>query len=119
MEDIDHDQTQEVDYLLGSALCIRRSVFQDLQGFDPKLFMYFEDQDLCRRCWKAGWKVVYHPQASMVHYHRRETAVGGLFAQLTNPLTRIQLHSAWHYFRKFHGEAHPRPSSYDPHPPVS
>ena len=108
LADWDHGATREVDYLLGAAMLVRREALQQVGGFDPEYFMYFEDQDLCRRFWKAGWKVVYHPGAELIHYHRRETADGNFLRQLTHPLTRVQIKSAVYYFRKYRGEPNPR-----------
>ncbi len=106
MTDVDHSKTQDVDYLLGAAMLVRKEVLQKVGGFDPAYFVYFEDQDLCRQIWKAGWRVVYHPEAVMTHYHRRETAEGHFFRQMFKPLTRIQLRSAVYYFRKYKDEPH-------------
>lgn len=108
LADWDHATTREVDYLLGAAMLIRREALHEVGGFDPAYFMYFEDQDLCRRFWKAGWKVVYHPGAELIHYHRRETADGNFLRQLTHPLTRVQIKSAVYYFQKYWGEKNPR-----------
>jgi len=111
LADWDHASTREVDYLLGAAMLVRREALRQVGGFDPKYFMYFEDQDLCRRFWKSGWKVVYHPAAELIHYHRRETADGNFFRQLIHPLTRVQIKSAVYYFYKYRGEKNPRISS--------
>ena len=102
MKDWDHTETRDVDYLLGAALLVRREAIEQVGKFDPQFFMYFEDQDWCRRFSDKGWRVVYHPAAKIVHYHRRETAEGGFWEQVSNPLTRIQLKSAWRYYRKYH-----------------
>jgi GT2 family glycosyltransferase len=108
MADWDHKETRDVDYLLGAAMLVRREAYQQVGPFDPQFFVYFEDQDWCRRFWKTGWRVVYHPGASIIHYHRRETAEGGFIAQLRNPLTRIQMKSALYYYGKYKGEGNPR-----------
>jgi GT2 family glycosyltransferase len=108
MKDADPTKTQEVDYLLGAALFIRRKALEEVGGFDPGFFVYFEDQDLCRRFWMKNWKVVYYPEASLVHYHRRETAEGNFIKQIMNPLTRIQIKSAVYYYQKYKNEKHPR-----------
>ena len=107
MAEWDHSQTRDVDYVLGAAMCVRREALKDVGPFDSNFFVYFEDQDWCRRFWKAGWRVTYHPKAWMVHYHRRETAEGGFLAQVRNPLTRVQLKSALYYYRKYQGEPNP------------
>lgn len=108
MLDWDHGSTRDVDYLLGACLVVRREAYEKVGGFDPVFFMYFEDQDWCRRMWLAGWRVVYDPGASMIHYHRRETAEGSFWQQLKNPLTRVQMQSARAYFAKYRGQPNPR-----------
>lgn len=59
------------DWLSGTVLLIRRSSFEAIGGFDEKFFLYYEDEDLCRRLRRGGWRVGVCPQASAVH------AVGG------------------------------------------
>jgi len=108
MKDFDHEEIREVDYLLGAAILVRGKAVEEVGVFDPEFFMYFEDQDLCRRFWKAGWRVIYHPKAELIHYHRRETAEGSFLSQLKNPLTRIQMQSALYYYKKYKGESNPR-----------
>ena len=46
---------------------IRRSVFDELEGFDESYFMYMEDVDLCWRAWRAGHRVHYDPAVRVVH----------------------------------------------------
>lgn len=58
---------QEVDIVIGAALMIRRSLFEDLAGFDETFFMYFEESDLCERARAKGWKVVYDPTVALIH----------------------------------------------------
>lgn len=107
MEDWDHKETREVDYLLGAAMFVRKEAVDDVGVFDPEYFVYFEDQDWCRRFWKAGWKILYYPETQLVHYHRRETAEGNFLKQLFNKLTRIQIQSALYYYKKYKGEENP------------
>lgn len=116
MKDWDHEEIQDVDYLLGAALFVRATAVEQVGGFDPAFFIYFEDQDWCRRFWLSGWRVVYHPDIQLIHYHRRETAEGSFFQQLKNPLTRIQMQSALYYYKKYKGQPHPR---HDAHSHVS
>ena len=107
MVDDDHSKVQDVDYILGAAMLIRKQALDEVGGFDPEFFVYFEDQDLCRRFWKKGWRVVYNPDVELIHYHRRETAEGGFVKQIFNPLTRIQIQSALYYYKKYKGEDNP------------
>lgn len=43
-----------VDFVTGADLFMSKSCFQNIGGFDEKIFMYFEDEDLCRRCAALG-----------------------------------------------------------------
>ena len=54
-------------WLSGSCLLLRRAAFDEVGGFDPGYFMYFEDLDLCRRLADAGWQSVYVPSAVVEH----------------------------------------------------
>lgn len=58
---------EEVFWVAGTALFVRRSIFLELGGFDENIFMYFEDVDFCRRLRIAGKKVVYFPLVSVFH----------------------------------------------------
>ena len=108
MADWDHTEMRDVDYLLGAAMFVRKTALDEVGGFDPNFFIYFEDQDLCRRFWLKNWRVVYQPQIKMIHYHRRETAEGSFLSQLFNPLTRKQIESALYYYKKYKGDKNPR-----------
>ena len=108
MRDVDHDKILDVDWVMGSAMMARREHLQKLGGFDESFFMYFEDADLCRRTWENGLRVVYYPEARMVHYHRRATADGSLFRQLLNPLAWRHIESGVRFFMKYRGKENPR-----------
>jgi len=67
MEDWSHDLTCEVDHVMGAFYFIRRNLYEALQGFDERFFVYLEDLDLSLRVRKAGWKVVYLSKARAFH----------------------------------------------------
>lgn len=106
----DHHETMEVDSLIGAALFCRAEVLKSIGMFDERFFMYYEDNDLCRRFWESGHQVVYHPKAQMVHYHRRASADGGLLAQLFSKFAWIQIASFVKYYRKYYHLPNPRES---------
>lgn len=45
----------------GSAMVVRRKVFEELGGFSPELFLYHDEIDLCSRVWSKGYAVVAVP----------------------------------------------------------
>lgn len=67
LEDWDHSSAREVDWVSGAVLLITEQVRDCLGGFDPQFYMFCEDVDLCKRCWDAGFDVVYDPIAVFVH----------------------------------------------------
>ncbi len=60
-------------WLSGACLLLRRSAFEEVGGFDPGYFMYFEDVDLGDRLAAAGWQNIYAPSARVVHLGGRST----------------------------------------------
>jgi N-acetylglucosaminyl-diphospho-decaprenol L-rhamnosyltransferase len=54
-------------WLSGSCILVRRQAFEQVGGFDPGYFMYFEDVDLGDRLTQAGWQNVYVPTAQVMH----------------------------------------------------
>ncbi len=58
----------ETHRLQGHAFLIRRSVFEEVGGFDPAFGRgYYEDVDLGRRLNQRGWRIGVHPEASIQH----------------------------------------------------
>jgi GT2 family glycosyltransferase len=62
-----HDETIEVDQVIGAFFLVRRTVFEALQGFDEQFFVYFEEVDFSRRAREAGWRSVYLANAQAFH----------------------------------------------------
>jgi N-acetylglucosaminyl-diphospho-decaprenol L-rhamnosyltransferase len=69
MQDLDHSQTQAVDWLLGACMFIRREILETVGPLDEGYFLYVEDIDWARRMHREGWQVYYVPTAQIVHHH--------------------------------------------------
>jgi GT2 family glycosyltransferase len=106
MEDFDHYRYRLVDWVQGSAFMIDGALFRELGGFDRRFFMYYEDVDLCRRCWEKGRPVYYVPEAEIRHRYRKESADGrGIFSSLLkNRMTRAHISSWLKYSLKWWGK---------------
>jgi len=92
-----------VDWLMGSAMLVRKAAIDEVGMFDDRFFMYFEDVDWCRRFWEKEWQVIYYPQAMLYHYHGQASrGKKGLFEVMLNKYTRIHITSAVKFFWK-HG----------------
>lgn len=73
MQDWDHNEIKEVDYLIGACQFFRREVVDKIGMYDDKIFYGPEDIDFCLRIWKAGWKVYYYPFTQIIHHEQRIT----------------------------------------------
>jgi len=62
-------ETGETSWCSGAAALIRRRAFDEVGGFDERLyFMYCEDVDLSWKLWQKGWKCVYLSEAGIRHF---------------------------------------------------
>lgn len=61
---------QEVDWVSGGSIMVRKDLFEKLKGFDEKIFMYMEDMELCFRAKKAGSKIFFYPDVRIIHEER-------------------------------------------------
>ena len=62
-----HTSTRQVDHVIGAFYLVRRSLFDSLNGFDERFFVYLEDLDLSLRVHRAGWRCVYYTGAQAFH----------------------------------------------------
>ena len=60
-------------YIEGADLIVRREAYQQAGGFDEAIFMYMEETDLCRRIEKAGYRIRYFPEKTIVHLQGKST----------------------------------------------
>jgi GT2 family glycosyltransferase len=62
-----YDRQAEVESLYGAALLVRRAAAAEVGLFDEAFFMFSEETDWLHRFRAAGWKVLFTPQAEVVH----------------------------------------------------
>jgi hypothetical protein len=62
-----HDELREVDWVTGCALLIKASLIEKIGLIDSRFFIYYEENDWCRRAREAGHRVIYVPEACMWH----------------------------------------------------
>lgn len=70
---IDEFEEAEIDVLCGAIMFIRSSILDEVGLLDETFFMYGEDIDLSYRIQKAGVKVYYYPDTSIIHYKGEST----------------------------------------------
>ena len=97
------DRLQDVDWVVGAAMMVRRQAVEQVGGLDEGFFMYSEELDWCRRIKSAAapsgapWRVVYLPAAAVVHHE-------GKSSEQVVASRHIRFHSSKiRYFAKYHG----------------
>jgi len=92
----DHGSTANVEFLVGAALLVRRSAFDEIGGFDPDFFMFNEEVDLSYRMKHAGRRILFCPEAEFAH-------VGGASTTpVWDSMYREQLRSHLRFLNKHH-----------------
>lgn len=102
-DNIQHD----VDWLVGAAMLVRREAlegavvtavnFNSRGPFDEGFFMYSEELDLCKRIKRDGWRIVYTPEPTVMHYEGRSS-------EQVVALRHIHFNSSKvRYYRKYFG----------------
>jgi GT2 family glycosyltransferase len=69
-EALGHERNRAVGEVFGgcgAGLLLRKRMLNELGGFDPRLFMYYEDLDLAWRARRSGWRFIYTPAARVRH----------------------------------------------------
>lgn len=90
-------ELREVDWVGGACMMVRRQMLNQIGLLDDSFFMYSEETDLCYRARRAGWSVVYVPDAVALHG-------SGSSAQRVPERTRARIYrSKYLYFRKHRG----------------
>jgi GT2 family glycosyltransferase len=61
------DSVRDVDAATGCFMFVRRQAIDQVGMMDDSYFMYFEETDWCYRLKKAGWKILFTPEAEIIH----------------------------------------------------
>jgi GT2 family glycosyltransferase len=87
---------QDVDWVCGSFLMMRRECLEKIGPLDERYFIYDEDIDWCLQAKRAGWKVRFWPGVSMIH-------LGAQANQHMRDKILVMFRSHLSYLRKNHG----------------
>jgi N-acetylglucosaminyl-diphospho-decaprenol L-rhamnosyltransferase len=95
-------ESQPVDWVPGTSMLVRRSVFEQVGLFDEGFFLYFEETDFCRRAGRAGWKTYFVASAEINHL---ESVSTGMLDE-TRRMPQYWFDSRHRYFIKHHGRVY-------------
>jgi N-acetylglucosaminyl-diphospho-decaprenol L-rhamnosyltransferase len=63
----DHAHERHADFVMGAAMLVRREAIDEVGPLDEDFFLFSEETDWCYRFARAGWDVLFTPQAEVVH----------------------------------------------------
>lgn len=90
----DHAESRAVDHVMGAFYLIRRPLFDALNGFDERFFVYLEDLDLSERVRQAGYTLHYRADVRVFHKG------GGTSEQVKARRLYYSIHSRLRYAHK-------------------
>ncbi len=73
-----YDDSVDIFWASGAAMCIRSERYHELGGLDADFFAHMEEIDLCWRIKNLGYRIVYRPESVVYH-------VGGGTLNKANP----------------------------------
>jgi len=73
--------SQEIDWVAGASMMIKRELVEHLRGFDESFFLYYEETDFCLRAKRAGFSTWYVPDSRVMHILGQSTKVTELTDQ--------------------------------------
>lgn len=71
-----YNQVQKTDFVSGCAMMVKKEVFEKIGLLDERYFLYYEDVDFCLRAKKAGYQLLFVPEAEVWHKNRSTGRTG-------------------------------------------
>ena len=98
MREWDHQESRDVDQIMGAFLLVRDSLFRALGMFDERFFVYFEEVDLSLRAKQSGHRSFYFAESKVFHKGGGETEkmkAFRLFISLRSRILYSYKHFSW------------------------
>ena len=67
------DTTGKTAAVVGAFMLLKKSIYNEIEGFDESFFMYFEDDDFCYRIARLGYQNYYVPTTKCIHFKGEST----------------------------------------------
>lgn len=77
------DKPFEVDMVSGAFMFFDTKKFEEAGGFDPNIFLFYEEMDICLRLKRKGYATVFYPGSSFIHYQGKSSAEISMKNELT------------------------------------
>jgi len=91
----DRNDVRQVDVATGCFMLVRREAIEKVGLMDERFFVYGEETDWCYRFKKAGWRILFTPDAQIIH-------LGGQSSKQAAPAMTLQLRGSVLQFMRKH-----------------
>lgn len=103
----DLDTVHDIDATTGAAMMVRSTAMKKVGLLDEQFFMYAEDLDWCKRFREAGYRIIYHPQVSIIH-HKNKSGIKSSSQQIARK-TRLYFYDTMlQYYDKHYRHQYPQ-----------
>ncbi|MCB0062727.1 MAG: glycosyltransferase family 2 protein [Caldilineaceae bacterium] len=104
----------EIDLCISHFMFTRRSVVEEVNGWDEAFFLYGEDVDFCYRVKEAGYRIMYLPQFKVLHYKGASVGIRKQSRDITtaSPATQLRMtalttEAMARFYRKHYRQQYP------------
>ena len=85
-----------IDWASGCSLIFKREVYEKLKGFDENFFMYTEDEEICYRVHRLGYKILYTPDIVVTHFEGKSNKN----KEINEFLLKEKIKSEFYFYKK-------------------
>jgi len=72
-----------VDLVSGAFMFFKTEAYESAGGFDSRIFLFYEEMDICLRLKKKGYETQFYPKASFIHYMGKSSSNVALNREFT------------------------------------
>jgi len=95
------DSPIEVEAISGACMLVKRDVMEDVGLWDEGYFLHCEDLDWCMRFRQKGWKILFVPDARIIHVQRVSSQSSPVFVEWHKHKGMVR------FYRKFFHHQYP------------
>jgi N-acetylglucosaminyl-diphospho-decaprenol L-rhamnosyltransferase len=99
------DTPHRADWLTGASFMVKREVFDQLEGFDERFFLYFEEVDLFYRARQQGFNCWFTPESKVYHFAGASTGIASN-RKATKPRPQYWFDSRRYFYCKNFGRVY-------------
>jgi GT2 family glycosyltransferase len=79
----------------GAFMFLRKEVVQKVRAFDPDFFLYCEETEWCRERIAKHFRIIYYPQAAIIHYGGKSAPQNIMYIQAKLSLCLVWYKKGW------------------------